>query len=410
VKIRKGAQPPALSPYRPPNAARPVAAAPPLHNHAPIAPRGFRPANADELSWLAALAYSPPGTVAIELVARGFAEVRPLSQWLTGTQGVLALKDRRAVIAFRGSESTLDWVLDCLLVPWGRPPRHLGFLCAWWSVRARARAYLEEHRGHFDIIELCGHSLGGAVAKVAALELASNYRIDAVVTLGCPRVFWGGGVRKYDEALTADGQRLGERTLSYVHGLDVVAMMPPALLGYRHTSGTQPTSATGAGVGWLADLIQRIKRRQGSMPPLVPWTPPPAARSNVEWHDRGSALRDRLANAYCWIEENGPIPKPLLLWLLAPLGLFIAYLWLLWLFASASLSHRLAPYLTEVFGASLERRPLPKAPAAARIGGWIAALPLLALGMLGARALLISIGTFLWWAYETTVGVWRQLN
>ncbi|MEZ5287928.1 MAG: hypothetical protein R2712_24650 [Vicinamibacterales bacterium] len=89
--------------------------------------------------------------------SRGYGRVEPFSRWLTGTQAVLAVKDRRAVIAFRGSESTLDWIVDVLCILVGLPPRHLGFAVAWWSARGRLMALPERHRDSFDVVELCGH-------------------------------------------------------------------------------------------------------------------------------------------------------------------------------------------------------------------------------------------------------------
>ncbi|XP_027937977.1 uncharacterized protein LOC114192451 isoform X2 [Vigna unguiculata] len=104
---------------------------------------------------------------------------------------------RRLVVAFRGTEQSQwkDLRTDLMLVPAGLNPEriggdfkqeiqvHSGFLSAYDSVRTRiislirlAIGYVDEHSKspHKWHVYVTGHSLGGALATLLALELSSN--------------------------------------------------------------------------------------------------------------------------------------------------------------------------------------------------------------------------------------------
>lgn len=381
---------------------------------APDLPSERRVPHVAELAWLSALVYYPLRGLPDWMGAEGFSQVTPVSRWWTGTQAVMGLKNRRAVLAFRGSQSTLDWLLDFFMLPGGSPPRHLGFQCAWWSIRKQVREFLDQHRGEYDAVELCGHSLGGAIAKVAALELAPGFPLSAVVTLGAPRVFWGRGVRGYNGAKTTTGRVLSELTVSYVNGLDLVAMLPPALLGYEHTAGTYD-SPTEAGNFWLAEVVERVRARQNapfhlvptdlSYPKLLLDAPKPRP-----W-DRDRVL-DLMADAYCGLEKWGGALKYVLLRLLVPFALLAAYLWLLCLIASAGSSHRLRLYRQVFFRPSFFQVPvaLPVRPFWHQVVGFFGMLPILCLGGYGFVRLAMWTWLFILWVWQVTCDSWRQLN
>ena len=67
-----------------------------------------------------------------------------------------------------------------------------------------------------------GHSLGGALAHVAAKYLSCDYR--ALITFGSPRVFGNRGVA-FDKVPWIE---------RYVHGKDMVPTLPPESLGFEH--------------------------------------------------------------------------------------------------------------------------------------------------------------------------------
>lgn len=78
---------------------------------------------------------------------------------------------------------------------------------------------------------VCGHSLGGAIAVLAAdaLQALPGQSVAGVLTLGQPRV----GDARHVERL----RRLPFRILRLVHGCDVVPAVPPEKFGYAHVPG-----------------------------------------------------------------------------------------------------------------------------------------------------------------------------
>jgi pimeloyl-ACP methyl ester carboxylesterase len=127
----------------------------------------------------------------------------------TGALAGVAVDEGDTYVFFSGTTSATDWIrtntdarldalpdtwtLDCLTT---RPSVHRGFLKAYTSVRAKLWGKILEavlRVGGSGRIIVCGHSLGGAMATVAALDLACRLDpIDAAklvcITFGAPQV------------------------------------------------------------------------------------------------------------------------------------------------------------------------------------------------------------------------------
>lgn len=132
----------------------------------------------------------------------------------------------QGVLAFRGTQSLQDFAADVRARKCGAPPRHRGFDQAWSIIRPRVQAWLSGLPADAGLV-LTGHSLGGALAILAALDLAEQRRVRAVVTFGAPRV---GGVefqQQYDA-------RLRQVTWRVEYGRDPIARIPPPEFDYRH--------------------------------------------------------------------------------------------------------------------------------------------------------------------------------
>lgn len=161
---------------------------------------------------LSAIVYSKP------LVA----EKRAMSLGLKGVSFV-EVGDTQALIAgkfvaFRGTESFGD-IRDDLRAgkkSWRFGGKvHTGFFEAFHRIRGSLR--LPE-----DFV-FVGHSLGGAIATLAASYFKAN-----AITFGCPRV----GNRRFVRSLAKYSN-----VVRYVNNNDAVTRIPPAFLGFIHTPG-----------------------------------------------------------------------------------------------------------------------------------------------------------------------------
>lgn len=137
------------------------------------------------------------------------------------------------VIAFRGTVDLRNWFEDFDGLQTGYPisdygacRMHRGFWLAWQSV---SKQLVESLRGKlFSKIYVTGHSLGGALATVAADRLRRMDWLPTVCTFGAPRVGNANFAAQYDLALKPFTWRV-------VHANDIVPRVPWLLGGYRHT-------------------------------------------------------------------------------------------------------------------------------------------------------------------------------
>ncbi|MEZ5814655.1 MAG: lipase family protein [Alphaproteobacteria bacterium] len=182
---------------------------------------------------LSFLVYDPEQYVRETLTAQGYTHVEFFSKFYTGAQGVCAVKNGVAYIVFRGSVSILDWLMDFAFLPFYWPLRHFGFETTWRSLRKNIRSWLTQ--AEFDSVVIAGHSLGGAMAHLAAFNLAADYNITNVFTFGAPKgAFLGTAKRINETAIQGDpARKLGDVIYCTVNQRDIVAKMPLRLLGFR---------------------------------------------------------------------------------------------------------------------------------------------------------------------------------
>ncbi|KAK4038733.1 Alpha/Beta hydrolase protein [Parachaetomium inaequale] len=183
-----------------------------------------------------------------------------------GDDGIVG-EGKEIVVAFRGTYSVTNTIVDLSTVPqeyvpYPAPPGgdgndddgdgdgkcdnctvHMGFMASWRNAREvvipALKAAREKYPGYR--VHLVGHSLGGAVAALAALEvrLGLGWRDVVVTTFGEPRVGNGKLAEYVDRAFgllaQKDSEDLAYRRVTHVG--DPVPLLPLSEWGYRSHAG-----------------------------------------------------------------------------------------------------------------------------------------------------------------------------
>jgi hypothetical protein len=168
--------------------------------------------------------------------------IKPGKTWQV--QGYIAkLADGECVLAFRGSLHPMNWLADAKAISkeWPPPDRdgswcpkcrvHWGFADAYEELRPQMNTELADLK--CDRVKITGHSLGGAMAPLAAAELrAHNWpEVTTVYTFGSPRV----GNQAFVEAFTDVSTRSGYIPPQWriVHNNDPVVYIAPRRFPFR---------------------------------------------------------------------------------------------------------------------------------------------------------------------------------
>ena len=182
----------------------------------PEAP-GYAPENAWWLAELSLLAYLRDRDLMDACLRRaGITGLRVFESGRTHTQCLVAMNAAMVWVVFRGTEvdSLRDLLTDVDLI-WSRDPAgrvHRGFKRALDSVWSGLSAHLETLAPR--PIWLTGHSLGGALATLAAHHLGA--RAAGLYTYGCPRV----GDQAFARGVHCPAWRV-------VNSNDIVPRLPP---------------------------------------------------------------------------------------------------------------------------------------------------------------------------------------
>jgi len=195
--------------------------------------RRFSPASlgATDFDWPAALSLALASrlaydnTAGVQNVAKGAWALQTCDFIeFDDTQCFLVSTPTAVLISFRGTESLGDWLGNLNMIHTTRPygTVHRGFLGAFQVVDRRLRNRLAELPGR--ALMLTGHSLGGALATIAAAEWQGTFNITGVYTYGQP------AVGKADFRAVID-QHYASKFFRFVNDDDIVPRVPPT---YRH--------------------------------------------------------------------------------------------------------------------------------------------------------------------------------
>lgn len=161
----------------------------------------------------------------------------------TSTALVIDKRTGRTFVGFRGTEEVKDWLTNVNMkparVPWLAEDVkvHSGFLKAYTSVRQRLMdaVGVDATGSEGSEIVFCGHSLGGALATLAAMDFAHNapfVRVK-VYTFGAPQVG--------DIAFVTEFNKVVGESVRVVNPHDKVPDVLAA--GYLHTKGYYPVTS-----------------------------------------------------------------------------------------------------------------------------------------------------------------------
>ncbi len=156
--------------------------------------------------------------------------------------GYVFIKDKEITIVYRGSRNLFDYMKDAEMILTssdGLLPEggkiHSGFYSlfkdSWDSVYEILKGHANDQKLEIKDfkINLTGHSMGGAIANIAALCLSVREGAEDlhVATFASPRVFDSSAAEVYEECL-------GKNTIRVVNQSDFIPSLLLGSMGYKH--------------------------------------------------------------------------------------------------------------------------------------------------------------------------------
>jgi len=187
----------------------------------------FSLATARDLAALSELSYRPEPEVRA-VCDEGGLEFTWIEDERMDTQGFVCGDEDCVTVVFRGTESPLDWITDLHATltqhASGVGRVHRGFYISYSLIERQLRDALKG-LGSRNLL-FTGHSLGGALAVLAASDFSSPSRITRLYTFGQPRVG--------DAAFIARVNARVDGYHRFVNNNDVVARAPLEKWGFAH--------------------------------------------------------------------------------------------------------------------------------------------------------------------------------
>ena len=232
--------------------------------------------NALALAQASQLAYQDSGAIRAGIAAITGGTLRDfkfLNSTETDTQAFMAAFDDAVLLCFRGTQNRLaDWLSDTnvVLVPFRRIGLvHKGFRDALDSVYPDIEATLKQWSGQGRTLWITGHSLGGALALMAAAYLrfpadptkTVPRPIAGLYTYGQPRV----GTPDFCDVSQAN---FGSSYFRFVNKDDIVTRVPPRELAYWHGGHDRYINHQGViqeDPVWWQIVLDRVKAGIGAL-------------------------------------------------------------------------------------------------------------------------------------------------
>jgi hypothetical protein len=143
--------------------------------------------------------------------------------------GLVDPKHKRAIIIFCGSKRYENLTINALV--WFTWLFHMGFFRAWDHIRPDVQQWLKDRvdAGEATEVVFTGHSLGGALAQIAAYNLCMELPVSHVISLGSACI----GTKKTREGFKTrkvldSDDVLHNRTRHFTYLGDVMPRIPPS--------------------------------------------------------------------------------------------------------------------------------------------------------------------------------------
>ena len=170
----------------------------------------------------------------LQAVDNDFEKVVPFNA--SSSQACVVAHEDFIAAVFRGTDEPADWLDNLNVVPEPGPfgKVHKGFhgalMDVWPTMRQTIRAIRKDDSARRPLW-LTGHSLGGAMATIAASLLVDDDEpFFGVYTFGSPRC----GDREFARVYKVEA---GARTFRFQNNNDIVSRIPARAMGYRHVGG-----------------------------------------------------------------------------------------------------------------------------------------------------------------------------
>lgn len=155
------------------------------------------------------------------------------------TQAALVEYQGHLIATFRGTDEALDWVTNLNVYSksfiWGKV--HGGFYNALWDVWGAMKEKIEtiqqkaRDKGEHMPLWFTGHSLGGAIATLAAADrMYSDKPFHGVYTYGQPRCVDGAFAEVFDSKIN----KYHPRFFRFQNDRDLVSRIPMRVMEYSH--------------------------------------------------------------------------------------------------------------------------------------------------------------------------------
>jgi hypothetical protein len=193
---------------------------------------------------LSSLIYSKESEVKYPLLNK----IHWINNKSSDTQGVIMedAPNKKLYIAFRGTESEKDMLTDAkcfqkTVVIFGSECKvHDGFWKAYDSVKNEVNSIINNSKYNDYEIITCGHSLGGALAILCAINTPINCKVKTVA-YGSPLV----GDSKFVKVF--NNRKI--ECIRLIHGNDVVPMVPN--INYKHCGEQIRVDNDGNQIGYM---------------------------------------------------------------------------------------------------------------------------------------------------------------